>query len=142
MPHYQILRCEANQEDCSYSWDVKLTEFGYCISNKIINNLSTGKWANSINQLVSTVWERDGPYFLVPQNFAARLLMSNEGLPGLSSLRLRTELLLVHFGRLTNLRFQITSFSRKFSFHNYKKPTIPNNCWWYRYILWISCVKP
>ena len=49
MPHYQILRCEANQEDCSYSWDVKLTEFGYCISNKIINNLSTGKRANSIN---------------------------------------------------------------------------------------------
>ena len=37
MPHYQILRCEANQNDCSYSWDVKLTEFGYCITSKKIN---------------------------------------------------------------------------------------------------------
>ena len=62
MPHYQILRCEANQEDCSYSWDVKLTEFGYCISNKIINNLSTGNWANSIYFSFQHMWTYCFPY--------------------------------------------------------------------------------
>ena len=62
MPHYQILRCEANQEDCSYSWDVKLTEFGYCISNKIINNLSTGNWANSIYFSFQHIWTYCFPY--------------------------------------------------------------------------------
>ena len=40
MPHYQILRCEANAMDCSYSWRVKLTEYGYCITNKDITNMT------------------------------------------------------------------------------------------------------
>ena len=41
MPHYQILRCEANAMDCSYSWRVKLTEYGYCITNMVITNMTT-----------------------------------------------------------------------------------------------------